>query len=180
MKEIWKDISGYEGLYQVSNLGNIKSFRKSKKYGSQNEYILKPHISNNGYAQVTLYDNAIRHKFLVHRLVAMTFLLNPDNLQQINHKDENKLNNCVTNLEWCTAEYNNAYGTARIRAMDARSKSIEQLTYDGNVIAVYRSARIASEILGIKKSTIINAINAHTQCNGYYWQYSSIRFSSLP
>ncbi len=175
MKEIWKDVQNFEGLYQVSNLGRIKSFRKSTKYGCQNEYILKPSIANNGYAQVTLYNNTARHKFLVHRLIASAFIPNPDNLPQINHKDENRLNNCVSNLEWCTAEYNNAYGTARLRAVDTRSKPIEQLSFDGNVLAVYRSARIASQILGIRKGTLVNAINAHTQCQGYFWRYSSLK-----
>lgn len=175
MKEIWKDVQNFEGLYQVSNLGRIKSFRKSTKYGCQSEYILKPSIANNGYAQVTLYDNTARHKFLVHRLVAFAFIPNPDNLPQINHKDENRLNNCVSNLEWCTAEYNNAYGTARLRAVDTRSKAVEQLSFDGNVLAVYRSARIASQILDIRKGTLVNAINAHTQCQGYFWRYSSLK-----
>lgn len=179
MKEIWKNIQNYEGLYQISNLGRVKSFRKSTKYGCQNEFILNPTIANNGYAQVTLYNNAKRQKFLVHRLVANAFIPNPDNLPQINHKDENRLNNCANNLEWCTAEYNNAYGTARIRGIDSRSKPIEQLTYDGKLIAVYRSARLASDILGIKKTTLTMAINKHHQCNGYYWQYSSIKFPPL-
>lgn len=179
MKEIWKDVPNYEGLYQVSNLGRVKSFRKSTKFGCQAEFILKPSVANNGYAQVALYKNTKKQKFLVHRLVASVFLPNPDNLPQINHKDENRLNNNITNLEWCTAEYNNAYGTARIRAIDTRSKPIEQLTYDGKVIAIYRSSRLASELLGIKKATIIQAINKHTQCQGYYWQFSSIKFPPL-
>ena len=179
MKEVWKDIPNYEGLYQVSNLGRVKSFRKSTKFGSQPEYILKPNLANNGYMQVTLYNNAKRHKFLVHRLVAIVFLPNPDNLPQINHKDEDRQNNEVSNLEWCTAEYNNAYGTAKIRAIDTISKPVEQLTYDGKVIAIYRSARIASEILGIKKPSITNAICKKYQSNGYYWRYSSVEFPPL-
>ena len=176
MKEIWKDVPNFEGLYQVSNTGKIKSFRKSTKYGSQPEYILKPSIANTGYAQVTLYDNARRKKLLIHRLVAEAFIPNPDNLPQINHKDEDRLNNCANNLEWCTAAYNNAYGTARIRGIDTRSKPVEQLTYDGKVIAIYRSARIASEILGMRKGTITNAIVNKSQCKGFFWRYSSLEF----
>lgn len=174
MKELWKDIPNYEGLYQVSNLGRVKSFRKSTKYHCKNEYILKPNIASHGYAEVTFYKNTIRHKFLIHRLVASAFVPNPDNLPQINHKDENRTNNTADNLEWCTAEYNNAYGTARIRSIDTKSIPIEQVTFDGKIIAVYRSTRIAAEILGINKGTLKSAINKHYQFKGYYWQYSSI------
>lgn len=176
MKEIWKDIPDFEGLYQVSNTGKVKSFRKSTKYGSQPEYILNPTICNHGYAQVTLYDKARKKKYTVHRLVAELFIPNPDNLPQINHKDEDKTNNNVDNLEWCTAAYNNAYGSAKIRAIDTMSKPIEQLTYDGKVIAIYRSAKVASEILGFGKNAIRTAIINHSQSNGYFWRYSSVKF----
>lgn len=176
MKEKWKDIPNYEGLYQISNFGRVKSFRKSTKYRCQSEYILKPYVPQHGYEVVTLYDKSTKHKFLVHRLVATAFLPNPDNLPQINHKDENKRNNNVTNLEWCTAEYNNAYGTARLRASDTASLPIEQLAYDGKVIAIYRSTRIASELLGIKRGTLKSSIDKHSQLKGYYWQYSSTHF----
>lgn len=179
MKELWKNIQGYEGLYQISNFGRVKSFRKSTKYSCQSEFILKPSVANTGYAQVCLYANGTRKKFLVHRLVAGAFIPNPDNLPQINHKDENRLNNHISNLEWCTPEYNNAYGSAKIRAIDTRSKPIEQLTYDGKVIAVYRSSRIASEITGIKKGTLIMAINKHSQCNGYFWRFSNLTLPPL-
>lgn len=172
MKELWKDIPNFEGLYQVSNLGKVKSFRRSPKFGCQPEYILNPSTSENGYANVTLYDGKSRHKFLVHRLVANSFIPNPDNLPQINHKDENRLNNRVDNLEWCTAEYNNAYGTAKFRMIDTKSRPIEQLTVDGQVLAVYRSTRIASELLGINRGTLKSAISKQSQCNGYYWRYS--------
>lgn len=175
MKEEWKDIQNYEGLYQVSNLGRVKSFRQSTKLRCKSEYILKPFIANNGYSQVTLYNNTKKHKFLVHRLVACAFIPNPDNLPQINHKDEDRTNNVVENLEWCTAEYNNAYGTAKLRAIDTVSKPIEQVTFDGKVIAVYRSTRIASEILNINTGTLKSAVIKHSQCNGYFWRYSNIK-----
>lgn len=176
MKEVWKDIPNYEGLYQVSNLGRIKSFRKCTKHRWQNEYILKPSKSNNGYLQVTLYDNTVRHKFLVHRLVAEAFIQNPQELPHVNHKDENRYNNSVNNLEWCTAEYNNAYGTARVRMIDTKSTPIEQRTLDGKLIAVYRSTRIASELLGINRGTLKDAINKGRPCSGYLWKYSKHSF----
>ena len=176
MSEQWKDIPNYEGLYQISNLGRVKSFRHSTKHRWEDEYIIKPSIANNGYYQVTLYNNTVRHKFLVHRLVAQAFIPNPNEYPQVNHKDENRLNNSADNLEWCTAEYNNAYGTARLRQIDTVSIPVEQLTYDGKVIAIYRSTRIASELLGIKRGTLKSAIDKHSQFKGYYWRYSSTRF----
>lgn len=172
MKEVWKDIQNYEGLYQVSNLGRIKSFRKSTKHRWEDEYILKPSLANNGYCQVTLYDNTVRHKFLVHRLVAEAFLPNPNGYPQVNHKDENPLNNAANNLEWCTAEYNNAYGTARVRITEAQSHPVEQLSVDGRVIAIYRSASIACQIIGVKKSSLGYALRKGTNCKGYFWKYS--------
>lgn len=111
-EEIWKDITGYEGLYQVSNLGRVKSLydggHKCFRY-----LILKPSI-NNGYLYVKLTVNGKCKSKAIHRLVAEAFIPNPDNLEQINHIDENKQNNNIENLEWCTRSYNLTYGT-RIR-----------------------------------------------------------------
>lgn len=102
--EIWKDIEGYEGLYQVSNKGRIRNIRHNKNK------ILKP-ILHVRYYQITLSKNNIRTQYRVHRLVAQAFVPNPKNLPHINHKDENRLNNNAENLEWCDATYNNRYGT---------------------------------------------------------------------
>lgn len=176
MKEVWKDITHYEGLYQISNLGRVKSFRKSTKFGSPSEYILNPTTKENGYCNVTLYGDYGRHKYLVHRLVAEAFIPNPNNYPQINHKDENRLNNEVSNLEWCTAEYNNAYGTARIRRIETTSIPVEQLTVDGHIIAIYRSVRIASEIIGVARSSLRYAVLNGTNCKGYFWKYSDHSF----
>lgn len=111
-QEIWKDISGYEGLYQVSNLGNVKRLERICNDGRiVKEKTMKTTIANNNYKMVIFEINSVRKGFLVHRLVAQAFIPNPDNLPQINHKDENKLNNCVDNLEWCSAKYNNNYGS---------------------------------------------------------------------
>ena len=112
--EIWKDIEGYEGLYQVSNLGRVKSI-----YGwcgnrfVKRTKILKLKINNKGYTKVYLYKNKKSKMFFVHRLVAMAFVPNPNNLPQVNHKDGNKLNNSIGNLEWCTCSENikHAYKT---------------------------------------------------------------------
>lgn len=173
MSEMWKPISGFENLYQVSNSGRVKSFKKSTKYRCRDEYILKPSLANNGYYQVTLYSESHkRKKFLVHRLVASAFIENPDNLPQINHKDENRLNNNVDNLEWCSALYNNRYGTAFIRSIETKSNPIEQYTLDKKLIATYKSARIASELLGFNKNNIRDCCNSGRIGYGYYWKYS--------
>ena len=107
-KEIWRDVVGYEGLYKVSNFGRIKSLPRNGtvKY----ERLLRQKVGNNGYCTVALSKhNKTKYKS-VHRLVAEAFLDNPKDLPLINHKDENKLNNCVDNLEWCDAHYNMTYG----------------------------------------------------------------------
>jgi hypothetical protein len=107
--EIWKDIEGYEGLYQVSNLGNVKSLYTNKnlsyiKCGRDREYL-----------SVSLSKDKKLKIYYIHRLVAETFIDNPNNYPYVNHKDENKQNNCVNNLEWCSPKYNINYGTRKIK-----------------------------------------------------------------
>ena len=113
--EEWKNIIGYEGLYEVSNIGNVRNVRRNT--------LLKLSKNNYGYIQVYLYKNGIRKGFRVHRLVAETFLSNTYNLPMINHKDENKTNNNVDNLEWCTAKYNVNYGHRTENAINTRVKN---------------------------------------------------------
>ena len=115
MQEIWKDIEGYEGIYQVSNKGRVKSLKRkicsnsnNHKYNTLSEKLLK--LSGGGkYIQVILCKDGKTSAKLVHRLVAQAFIPNPNNLPCVNHKDENKKNNDVRNLEWCTYKYNNEY-----------------------------------------------------------------------
>lgn len=111
-KEVWKDIPGYEGRYQASNTGQIKAMARKRKNGTmREEHILKQQTWPLGYKKVKLSSGNNRFKtFFVHRLVALTFIDNPDGLPFINHKDENGSNNCVENLEWCTRTYNANYG----------------------------------------------------------------------
>lgn len=169
MQEIWKDVVGYEGLYQVSNMGRVKSFCQSTKFHKQKEFILKPSLINTGYEVVTLYSKEKRKKFQIHRLVATAFIPNPNNLPCVNHKDENKVNNCVSNLEWCTYQYNNNYGTARIRTAETKATPIVQKTLNGKLLATYRSAIIASQLLNIDYANLVNWCREGIG-GGYLWE----------
>lgn len=137
-KEIWKDILGCEGLYQVSNFGRVKSFKFGK------ERILKPGTNKYGYLIVILCKNGKVKHFYVHRLVAEAFIPNPHNYPCVNHKDECKTNNNVNNLEWCTYTYNNNYGTKIERISKNRDtskyfKPILQYTLDGVFVREWKS-----------------------------------------
>lgn len=119
--EIWKDIPGYVGLYQVSNLGRVKSLDRFTIRVSDNAKVfykgtdLKFRLDRRGYLNVQLSKNGIVKKYRIHRLVALSFIQNPDNLPCVNHKDECKTNNIVSNLEWCSIEFNLNYGTRNKR-----------------------------------------------------------------
>lgn len=122
IKEIWKSITDYEGLYEVSNLGRVKSLGNNK---SRKEKILKPAKDRKGYLYVILCRNGKVKNFKVHRLVAEAFLPNPEGFPEVNHKDEDKTNNQVENLEFCDCKYNINYGSHNERSAAARSKSVE-------------------------------------------------------
>lgn len=119
MEEIWKDIKGYEGLYQISNYGRVMSFYKSSKTGGG---ILQKQIYK-GYEFVNLYKNGARKTPKIHRLVAEAFIPNPDGHPFVNHKNEIKNDNIVTNLEWCTPKYNSNYGDSINRRLNTMRKN---------------------------------------------------------
>ena len=140
MEEVWKDVVGYEGLYQVSNLGRVKSLSRlvdKGKYGTiyTKERILKNQKVNVNYLFVILSKDGKHKNMTVHRLMAKAFLPNPDNLSDVNHKDENPSNNFIyvnkdgsvdyekSNLEWCTHKYNCNYGTSKFRIIKTRRKN---------------------------------------------------------
>lgn len=114
--EEWRDIEGYEGYYQISNMGNVRSLNYGRTGKTQ---VLQPHKNIYGYFQVTLFKNGKKNYYKVHRLVAQAFLENPNNLPQVNHINENKADNRICNLEFCTAKYNVNYGTRNLRAGEA-------------------------------------------------------------
>jgi len=176
-KEIWRDIAEYEGLYQVSNMGRVKSLAHVtiRKNGSKlpiKGRILKPQTNLNGYLFVALCNGCGKKKFLVHRLVCEAFLENPDNKPCVNHIDEDKTNNTAKNLEWCTYAENNNHGTHNTRSAKARSKPVGQYTLDGKLIKVWQSTMEVQRQLGFSHQSICAVARGKRKtANGYVWKY---------
>lgn len=169
VEEEWKDIVGYEGLYQISSLGRVKSlnYRKSGEEG-----IRKPIKDKDGYITIMLYKNRNKKIFKVHRLVASAFIPNPNNLPQVNHLDENKLNNCATNLEFCDAKYNLNFGTRNERVARANSKSVNQYSLSGDFIKQYPSAQQVQRELGFDNSHISRCCRGELKtAYKFKWEY---------
>lgn len=171
--EGWRDIKDYEGLYQVSNLGRIKSFGNGK---TRKEKILKSRKDGCGYHFVTLYKEGKVKTYKVHRLVAQAFIPNPDNLPQINHIDENKSNNCVDNLEWCDCKYNINYGSRNERTAKTLSKSLSkpilQFSKTGEFIKRWDGLRQVERELGVKNNNITHCLKGRSKTAGdYKWGY---------
>lgn len=134
--EVWKPVEGYEGLYEVSNLGRVRSLNFNHTGQIR---VFKPTTDSYGYLHVGLYKNGKPKTFKVHRLVASAFIENPGNLEQVNHKDEDKTNNRVENLEWCDSRYNINYGTRNSRVSKAQSKHVLQFTKNGEFVKEWQS-----------------------------------------
>ena len=171
--ETWKAIAGYEGIYEVSDQGRVKSLKHGK------EKILKPQKDTGGYLQVYLCKDGQKKTSLVHRLVAESFIQNPNNLETINHKDEDKTNNTVTNLEWMSQKDNLNYGTRNKRACEAKinhpslSKKVQMFDKStGELLATYPSTREANRITGINPGNISSCcLGKHKSSGGYKWRY---------
>ena len=168
MKEIWKDIQGYEGIYQVSNLGNVKSLDRLSTNGRRLKGKLLAKTASKGYVKVTLTNKNMSDNRDIHRLVAEAFIPNPDNKPQVNHIDEDKTNNTVDNLEWCTAKENINHGTCRIRSAAKQSISIVCITNRKE----YESIADAARDLNLNIGTISKIINGKMkQTKGFTFKY---------
>lgn len=172
--EIWKDIPGYEGMYKVSNFGNVMSVDRYTllKDGRRKMYkgrVLRQGTNSSGYKYVNLSNGGHANSIRVHRLVAMTFIENKNNDKCINHKDENKANNCVENLEWCTYKYNLTYNDKHLK----RSVKVSQFTKDGEFIRTFNSITDA-RIDGVVGRSNISACcrGIIKSCGGYVWKYA--------
>lgn len=187
--EIWKDIKGYEGLYQISNYGRVKSLGNGNSNNSK-ERILKPAKLKDGYLYVILSKQGKRKGFKIHRLVAQAFIENPNNYPQVNHKDEDKTNNNVSNLEFCTPKYNINYGTAIQRRVENTDYKAIAAKIDYTVISAKRTAKISKQVLCVETGKIYSSIHQVerelgfdgsciskccrgklTTMYGYHWEY---------
>lgn len=172
--EEWLQISGYEGLYEVSNYGRVKSLNY---LGHNKIQILKYGKDKKGYLFVILQQKGKKRTFKIHRLVATAFLENPENLPQVNHRDEDKHNNYIGNLEWCNNYYNAHYGTAIDRRVEKQingklSKSVLQYDLYGNFIAEFPSASEVKRQLGFSQVCISRCCRGERKSShGYIWKY---------
>lgn len=166
--EIWRDIPGYEGNYQVSNLGNIKRLAGHNGRYSQSEHLLKTTIGKNGYLHVTLTQNSKCKCFAVHKIVALVFVQNPQNCHCVNHKNENKADNRADNLEWCTHFENNHYGTAESK----NYKPVVGISVIDESEMYFDSIKDASETMGVNASNIGSCCRGKRKTAGNYkWEY---------
>ncbi len=182
MEEIWKDIHGYEGLYQVSNLGNVRSLHyRAKSKGSKIQN-LKQQINKGGYLKVTLLKNGKAKNFFVHRLVACEFIPNPNNKPQINHLDGNKSNNTINNLEWATNSENQTHAIlsglkekntiGQMGYKNVYSKPIIQYDLSGNFVNLWYSIADAARSLNGAPAPIVHCAKGRIKrCYNSIWRY---------
>ena len=168
---LWREVIGYEGLYLVSNEGQIVSLPR-KVFNGRGEYIREGCIMKQSlrgrepmmYSCVELRKDNESKRLAVHRIVAEAFVDNPNDYEFVNHIDHNPLNNHSDNLEWCTQQYNNEYG---------HNKPVKQYTAGGEFIAEYKNITYASQMTGIGRRAINNALTGYTETSGgYIWEYS--------
>lgn len=156
-----KDIKNYEGLYAITSCGKVWSYRNKK--------FLKTYTNDDGYLLTTLWKKGRGKTHKVHRLVAEAYIPNPDNLPQVNHRDENKTNNCLQNLEWCDSKYNTNYGTCITKRSNSCKKPILQYDLGGNFIREWSSA---TDVGRKAKGNICNCLKGKLpSAYGFKWVY---------
>lgn len=174
--EIWKNVVAYDGLYEVSNFGRVRSLDRYVRHSrsKNNDLVLKKgkilneKDNGHGYKSVHLTVNRQTEDKYIHRLVAQAFLDNPNNCPEVNHKDENKSNNCLDNLEWCTSKYNDLYGNHTKNT----SKPVEMFDLQMNFIDEFKSATEAERITGIRGIGAVCNGKRHT-AGGYIWKHKN-------
>lgn len=182
MSEAWKQIPGYEN-YRVSSTGKVCSdYYISGRWGKtikrKEPLMLSQDLTHDGYYRVTLSKNKVQKHFSVHRLVALVFIPNPQNLPEVNHKDENTRNNNVENLEWCSRKYNANYGTLPQRESKwntnhpKKSKTVVKMSLYGEILAEYPSIKEAARKHGIGDECIVRCCKGKQETSaGFKWKY---------
>ena len=174
--EEWRPVKGYEGLYEVSNLGRVRSLDRKRPMPLHNKdaeikgRIIRQSPASGGYMCVTLCDGHNRKTKSVHRLVAFAFVSGYFPCAQVNHIDENKANNRASNLELVTCSQNNYHGTHPIRIAKSKYKEIEQLSSDGVIISTYQSITAACKATGAHPSAISRALRSSIKAKGFLWR----------
>lgn len=164
LNEIWKPINNYEGLYEISNYGRVRSLNRQGTKGK----ILKNDLRKDGYLQVHLVKKGKMKNYLVHRLVAETFIPNCDKLPEVNHINEIKSDCRTENLEWCNKKYNMNYGNRPYR----NALKVQQLDKENNILATFNSIREAGRINNLNQSHITKCCKGQLKTTGgYRWRY---------
>lgn len=177
MTEEWKPVVGYEGYYEVSNIGNVRTVERMISDTRCCRYVrpsvvMRPFVDRKGRLRFILTKDKCRKISSAHRLVAMAFIPNPDNLPEVNHKDENPKNNRVENLEWCTSEYNRLYGTHIERISQKNWVQVIGTDKDGNEYR-FASMKEAAEKTGARQENISHCCRGvHHTAGGYRWRYA--------
>lgn len=177
MREFWIDVKDYEGIYQVSNWGRVKSLERDvidyingkQRVKHYKEKILKPRLDGGSYLQVILWKNGVQEPKGIHVLVAEAFIENPNHYKHVHHKDRNQQNNRIENLEWINRDEHYAMHGAE------KSKTVYQHTKDGLLVKVWESAYEVERVLGFNHCHICNCCNGKEKTyKGYIWSYSPL------
>lgn len=179
--EVWKPVRGYEEYYEVSNLGRIKSvyrltvFKDGRKRRFYGKILATRSVNNSGYLTVGLHDSGKTKTFLVHRIVAEAFVSNPYGRDEVNHIDQDKLNNSASNLEWCTHKENTNHGDEIERGARKQRRSFYQLDMDGNLIKVWHGFKQMQRETGYQRASVYRCcVGQRESYKGYKWKYAEV------